>query len=141
LGNTSHYLDAGKDPLFPFGYGLSYTTFQYSDLKLSSDEIGKDDSLIASCVITNTGTVEGSEIAQLYIRDWVGSITRPVKELKAFDKISLKPGESRTVLFRLTANDLKFWNNNDQQLLEPGDFTLWIGTNSAEGLETNFRLK
>ncbi|MDR1370253.1 MAG: beta-glucosidase BglX [Dysgonamonadaceae bacterium] len=141
LGNTSHYLDAGKDPLFPFGYGLSYTTFQYSDLSLSSNEIGKDDSLVASCVITNTGTVEGSEIAQLYIRDWVGSVTRPVKELKAFDKISLKPGESRTVSFKLTAGDLKFWNNNDQQLLEPGDFTLWIGTNSAEGLETNFRLK
>jgi beta-glucosidase len=141
LGNTSHYLDAGKDPLFPFGYGLSYTTFQYSDLKLSASEIGKDDQLTASCVLTNTGTREGNEIVQLYIRDWVASVTRPVKELKAFDKISLKPGESRTVSFTLTANDLKFWNNDNQQLLEAGDFTLWIGPNSAEGLETNFKLK
>jgi beta-glucosidase len=141
LGNTSHYLDAGKDPLFPFGYGLSYTTFEYSDLKLSAIEIGKEDQLIASCVVTNSGNVEGMETVQLYIRDCVGSITRPVKELKAFDKINLKPGESRTVLFKLTPEDLKFWNNNDQQMLEAGDFTLWIGPNSAEGLETNFKLK
>ncbi|MDR2056946.1 MAG: beta-glucosidase BglX [Dysgonamonadaceae bacterium] len=141
LGNTSHYLDAGKDPLFPFGYGLSYTTFQYSDLKLSAKEIGKDEQLVASCVVTNTGTFEGAETVQLYIRDWVGSITRPVKELKAFDKITLKAGESRTVSFTLTADDLKFWNNDNQQLLEAGDFTLWIGPNSAEGLETNFKLK
>jgi beta-glucosidase len=141
LGNTSHYLDAGKDPLFPFGYGLSYTTFQYSDLKLSASEIGKNDQLTASCTVTNTGTFEGSETVQLYIRDLVGSVTRPVKELKAFDKITLKPGESRTVSFTLTAGDLKFWNNDGQQLLEAGDFTLWIGKNSAEGLETNFKLK
>jgi beta-glucosidase len=141
LGNTSHYLDAGKDPLFPFGYGLSYTTFKYSDLTLSSDEIGKDDSLIASCVLTNTGTIKGAEIVQLYIRDLVGSVTRPVKELKAFDKISLDPGESRTVSFKLTSEDLKFWNNNNQQLLEAGDFMLWIGPNSVEGLEINFKLK
>ncbi|MDR2086947.1 MAG: beta-glucosidase BglX [Dysgonamonadaceae bacterium] len=141
LGNTSHYLDAGKDPLFPFGYGLSYTTFQYDDLKLSAQEIGKNEQLLASCTVTNTGTVEGAEIVQLYIRDWAGSVTRPVKELKAFDKISLKPGESATVSFILTADDLKFWNNKNQQLLETGDFTLWIGPNSAEGLEGRFRTK
>jgi beta-glucosidase len=141
LGCSAYYLDAGKDPLFPFGYGLSYTTFDYSDLKLSATEIGVNDRLTASCVVKNTGNREGAEAVQLYIRDWVGSITRPVKELKAFDKITLKPGESRTVEFTLTPDALKFWNDKNQQVLEAGDFQLWIGPNSAEGLETSFNLK
>jgi beta-glucosidase len=141
LGYTSYYLDAGKDPLFPFGYGLSYTTFEYSDLKLSSVEISKNENLRVSCTVKNTGSREGAETVQLYIRDWVGSVTRPVKELKGFEKITLKPGESKTVVFTLTADALKFWNNQDQLILEPGDFSLWIGPNSAAGLESTFRLK
>ncbi|KAA6344336.1 beta-glucosidase [termite gut metagenome] len=141
LGNTSYYLDAGKDPLFPFGYGLSYTTFEYSNLQLSAMEIGKNDQLTASCIVKNTGTREGAEVVQLYIRDLVGSVTRPVKELKAFDKITLKPGEFQTVEFTLTTNALKFWNNEDREILEPGDFKLWIGPNSVEGLEGSFVLK
>jgi beta-glucosidase len=141
LGNTSYYLDAGKDPLFPFGYGLSYTTFEYSDLKISATEITGKENLQVSCVVRNTGNREGAEVVQLYLRDMVGSVTRPVKELKAFDKITLKPGESRTVEFTVTPETLKFWNNDNQQVLEPGDFKLWIGPNSAEGLEGAFILK
>jgi beta-glucosidase len=141
LGNTSYYLDAGKDPLFPFGYGLSYTTFEYSDLNLSATEITGKENLLVSCVVTNTGNRKGAEVVQLYIRDLVGSITRPVKELKAFDKITLDPGESQTVEFTLTPDALKFWNDKDQWVLEPGDFKLWVGPNSAEGLESAFILK
>jgi beta-glucosidase len=141
LGNTSYYLDAGKDPLFPFGYGLSYTTFEYSDLKLSATEITGKENLQVSCVVKNTGNREGLEVVQLYLRDGIGSVTRPVKELKAFDKIALKPGESRTVEFTITPETLKFRNNNDQEVLEPGDFKLWVGPNSAEGLESAFILK
>ena len=141
LGNTSHYLDAGKLPLFPFGYGLSYTTFEYSNLKLSATEMDKNGQIEVSCTLKNTGNREAVEIVQLYIRDHVGSITRPVKELKNFDRISLKAGESKTVSFTLTANELKFWNNCDQHLLEPGDYQIWIGPNSAEGLESTFVLK
>jgi beta-glucosidase len=141
LGCTSYYLDAGKDPLFPFGYGLSYTTFEYSDLKLSATEIVPEQNLLVSCVVTNTGSREGLETVQLYIRDRVASVTRPVKELKAFDKIALKPGEAKTVEFTLTPDALKFWNNQGQRLLEPGQFTLWIGPNSAQGLESSFGLK
>jgi beta-glucosidase len=141
LGNTSFYLDAGKDPLFPFGYGLSYTTFDYSNPKLSASEITKNDSLVVSCTVKNTGKVEGSEVVQLYIRDLVGSVTRPVKELKAFEKITLQAGESRTVTFTLTTDVLKFQNNEIREVLEPGDFKLWVGPNSAEGLESSFSLK
>jgi beta-glucosidase len=141
LGNTSYYLDAGKNPLFPFGYGLSYTTFEYSDLKLSATEITGKDNLQVSCTVKNTGSREGAEVVQLYIRDLVGSVTRPVKELKAFDKITLKAGESQTVEFTLTPDALKFRNNRNRQVLEPGKFKVWIGPNSAEGLEGAFVLK
>ncbi|MDR2627334.1 MAG: glycoside hydrolase family 3 C-terminal domain-containing protein [Dysgonamonadaceae bacterium] len=140
LGNTCFYLDAGKDPLFPFGYGLSYTTFEYSDLKLSATTISKDKPLTVSCTLKNTGNYEGAEIVQLYVRDKVGSITRPVNELKAFDKIRLQAGESKTVAFTLTADDLKFYDNNDRELLEAGDYQLRIGPNSVEGLENTFEL-
>jgi len=137
----SHYTDAPNDALFPFGYGLSYTTFAYSDLKINSAVISKGDKLQVSVVVKNTGQVKGQEVVQLYIRDLVGSITRPVKELKAFDKISLNPGESKVVNFELTENDLAFWGANNQFKAEPGDFQLWVGTNSVEGLKTSFRLK
>jgi beta-glucosidase len=141
LGNTNYYLDAGKSPLFPFGFGLSYTTFKYSDLKLSTAAIDKKGKIEISCKIKNTGNRAGAEVVQLYVCDKVGAVTRPVKELKAFDKIALQPGETKTVSFTLTANDLKFWNNHDQELLEEGDYTVWIGPNSSEGLCANYELR
>lgn len=140
-GNRSYYLDAGSKPLFPFGYGLSYTTFEYTDLKLSKSELTQNDSLTISCSIKNTGNVEAVEIVQLYIRDMVGSITRPVKELKDFQRIALKPGEAKEVVFTLKSNQLSFWKNEKEQVLEPGDFKVWIAKNSAEGLEGDFVLK
>ena len=141
FGYCSYYLDIGVQPLFPFGFGLSYTTFEYSNLKLSSKTISNNDKLTASCTITNTGNYDANEIVQLYTRDLVGSITRPVKELKGFQRVCLKKGESKTVSFNLTANDLSFWNNEGQFISETGDFKLWIGSNSQTGLEDNFRLQ
>ncbi len=141
LGCTSFYLDAGDKPLYPFGYGLSYSTFEYSDLKLSANEIGPNDNLKVTCTLKNTGKYEAAEVAQLYIRDIAASITRPVKELKGFQKISLKVGETKTVEFTLTPGQLKFWNNDNQFISEPGEFKIWVGTNSREGLEGSFRLR
>ncbi len=137
----SHYTDAPNAPLFPFGFGLSYTTFGYSDLKLNTSVIAKGEKLQVSVTVKNTGKFAGEEVVQLYVRDLVGSITRPVKELKAFEKIMLKPGESKVVNFTLTENDLAFWGADRTFKAEPGDFKLWVGTNSAEGLETSFKLK
>jgi len=137
----SHFTDAPNDALFPFGYGLSYTTFEYSDLKISATEISKGDQLLVSVNVKNTGRVAGQEVVQLYIRDLVGSITRPVKELKAFNKISLNPGESKLVNFKLDENDLAFWGADNQFRVEPGDFKLWVGTNSVEGIEVAFKFK
>ncbi len=137
LGNTSHYLDAGFEPLFPFGFGLSYTTFKYSDLVLSSKTMGTDDSIEVSVNLKNTGKYEGAEVLQLYIRDRFGSLTRPVKQLAGFKKISLKPGESKKVNFILKAKDLEFYNGKEY-VIEPGDFDIWVGTNSNEGLHDEF---
>lgn len=141
LGNTSYYLDAGDKPLFPFGYGLSYTTFEYNDLMLSDTEIDKAQSLTVSCSITNTGQVEGTEVVQLYICDKYASITRPVKELKDFRRIMLKPGETTNISFTLSPEQLSFWNNDDQFILESGDFSVWVAPNSVDGLAGNFRVK
>jgi len=141
LGNTSYYLDAGDKPLFPFGYGLSYTTFEYSDLKLSAKEITKTENLKITCTVKNTGKYDAAEVVQLYICDMVSSVIRPVKELKGFQKINIKAGESQTVEFTLTPNCLKFWNNDNQFISEPGDFKVWVAPNSAEGLEAAFVLK
>ena len=141
LGNTSYYLDAGDKPLFPFGYGLSYTTFEYSDLKLSAQEIGKTENLTITCTIKNTGKYDAAEVVQLYICDMVSSVIRPVKELKGFQKINLKAGESQVVEFTLTPNYLKFWNNDNQFISESGDFKVWVAPNSDEGLEASFVLK
>jgi len=137
----SHYTDSPNDALFSFGFGLSYTTFAYSDLKISSASISRGEKLQVSVTVKNTGKVAGEEVVQLYIRDLVGSITRPVKELKGFEKISLKSEESKVVNFTLDENDLAFWGADNKFKAEPGDFKLWVGTNSAEGLETSFTLK
>lgn len=137
----SNYLDVSNDPLYPFGFGLSYTTFNYSDIKLSSNTLTKGKTITASVTLSNTGKYEGKEVVQLYIRDLVGSITRPVKELKGFQKVSLKPGESKEVTFTIAENDLKFYNSDLKFVAEPGDFKLFVGTNSRDVKEASFTLK
>jgi beta-glucosidase len=128
----SNYLDVSNDPVYPFGYGLSYTNFNYSEMKLSSTSLKGNQTLTASIAVTNSGDKDGKEVVQLYIRDMVGSITRPVKELKGFQKIFLKAGESRTVTFNITTNDLKFYNSNLKYDWEPGDFMIMMGGNSRD---------
>lgn len=135
----SNYLDVSNDPLYPFGFGLSYTNFSYSDITLSNTTLRLNQSITASVVVTNTGAQSGKETVQLYIRDMVGSITRPVKELKGFQKIELAPGESKKVEFTISVDDLKFYNSNLQYIAEPGDFKVFIGTNSRDVKEADFR--
>ncbi len=137
----SNYLDVSNDPLYPFGFGLSYATFAYGDVKLSSNTLTKGKTITATVTVTNTGNVEGKEVVQLYTRDLVGSSTRPVKELKGFQKISLKPGESKEISFTITENDLKFYNADLKYVAEPGDFKVFIGSNSRDVKEQNFTLK
>ena len=136
----SNYLDVSNDPLYPFGFGLSYTNFSYSDIELSSPTLRGKQKTTASVVVTNTGDRSGKETVQLYIRDMVGSITRPVMELKGFQKIELEPGESKKVEFTISVNDLKFYNSNLQYVAEPGDFKIFIGTNSRDVKEIDFKL-
>jgi beta-glucosidase len=137
----SNYLDVSNDPVYPFGYGLSYTTFSYSNIKLSDSILTNTGKITATVTLSNTGSKDGSEVVQLYIRDMVGSITRPVKELKGFQKVWLKAGENKTVTFTITANDLKFYNSELKYAAEPGDFKLFIGGNSRDVKEVNFKLK
>lgn len=128
----SNYLDVRNDPLYPFGYGLSYTTFSYSDLQLSATEMSPTGSVEASVTVTNSGNVDATEIVQLYIRDLVASVSRPVKELKGFERITLKAGESRKVTFAITPETLKFYNYDLKYILEPGDFNIMVGPNSRD---------
>jgi len=140
LGFKTMHIDYGIIPLLPFGFGLSYTEFKYENLKLSSNEMSTDGSITVSADIKNIGNYEAEEIVQLYVRDKVGSITRPTKELKGFEKINLNPGDVKTVSFELKAEDLQFFNGDDY-VIEPGDFDVWIGPNSDEGLHNTFVLK
>jgi len=128
----SNYLDVPNDPLFPFGYGLSFTTFTYGDLKLSSNLLKDNENLTVSVDLTNAGTTDGAEVVQLYIRDLVGSVTRPVKELKGFQKIFLRAGETRTITFTVTPEELKFYNSELVFDWEPGEFDILVGSNSSE---------
>ena len=128
----SNYIDVSNDPLYPFGYGLSYTKFVYSDIKVSSKSLKGNQTLTASVSIANTGKRNGKEVVQLYIRDLVGSITRPVKELKGFKKIEINAGETKTVSFSITPEDLKFYNSDLKFDWESGDFEIMIGTSSAD---------
>lgn len=128
----SNYLDVSNDPLYPFGYGLSYTKYTYSDISLSSTSLKGNQTLTASVTVTNSGTVKGKEVVQLYIRDLVGSVTRPVKELKGFQKIELNAGESKMVTFKITPEDLKFYNADLKYDWESGEFEIMIGTNSND---------
>jgi beta-glucosidase len=131
----SHYSDEKNEPLFPFGYGLSYTTFDYSDLEIDTSN---QENIEVSVTVTNTGEIEGEEVVQLYIHDKVASVTRPVKELKGFQKISLAPNNSKKVIFTLTDKELGFYNNNYEFVVEPGEFDIMVGTNSQEGLQDSF---
>ncbi|WP_309613225.1 beta-glucosidase BglX [Flavobacterium sp.] len=136
----SNYIDERNEPLFPFGYGLSYTTFEYSNLKISSAKISLSETLKVTVDIANTGNFDGKEVVQLYIRDLVGSVTRPVRELKGFQKITIKKGEKQTVTFQITAEDLKFYNADLQFVAEPGEFEIFVGSNSNAELKTLFEL-
>jgi beta-glucosidase len=140
FGMTAYYLDAGYKPLFEFGYGLSYTEFAYEKIRVSKDAIGLGDTVTVSAKLTNTGKMKGVEIAQLYIRDLVGNVTRPVRELKGFKRVHLDPGQSVTVDFRLHTDDLAFYGRNMQLMTEPGKFHAWIGGSSETDLRTEFRI-
>lgn len=137
----SNYLDVSNDPLYPFGYGLSYATFTYGDLKLNANSLTPSGELTASVTVTNSGKYDGAEVVQLYIRDLVGSVTRPVKELKGFQKIFLKAGESKEVSFKINAEMLKFYNYNIEYVYEPGDFEVMVGSNSRDVQTQKFTLK
>lgn len=136
----SNYLDVSTKPLFPFGYGLSYTKFDYSDLRLSNDVLSPDGKITATVTVTNTGNRDGIEIVQLYIRDCYASICRPVKELKAFRRVFLKKGECRDITFELTEKDLRFYNTDLQHVSEPGEFSIMIGPNSSDLICAKFTL-
>lgn len=138
---TSNYLDVDNEPLYPFGYGLSYTTFSYGKPTLSATSMTRDGSLRASVTVTNTGSREGAEVVQLYIRDLVGSVARPVKELKDFSRITLKPGESKVVEFVITPEKLKFYNSQLKFDCEPGEFDVMIGPNSRDVQTLRFTLR
>ncbi|MBK6991713.1 MAG: glycoside hydrolase family 3 C-terminal domain-containing protein [Chitinophagaceae bacterium] len=135
-----NYLDVENSPLIPFGFGLSYSSFNYSDIKLSAASLNTTGKIKATVTVTNTGDYDGEEVIQLYTRDMVGSIARPVKELKGFQKIMFKKGESKEVSFTIGVEDLKFYNSNLKFVAEPGDFKLFIGGNSKDVKETTFKL-
>lgn len=137
----SNYLDVSNDPVYPFGYGLSYSNFTYSDVKLSSNTLKAGGTVTASVSVTNSSNVDGKEVVQLYIRDVVGSITRPVKELKGFQKIELKAGETKTIEFKISVDDLKFYNGDLKYVAEPGEFKVFIGGNSRDTKEASFKLQ
>jgi beta-glucosidase len=137
---TSKYYDAPWTPLFPFGYGLSYTTFKISNLQLSAPRIRSADRLTVSVDVENAGTRAGDEVVQLYVRDPVASMTRPVKELKGFQRLTLPPGEKRRVDFTLTSEHLSFWNRDMRLVVEPGEFRVMVGSNSRDVIEAKFEV-
>jgi beta-glucosidase len=140
LNYVSAYTDLPNDPKFPFGYGLSYTSFSYSEIEMSGKSLKTGDSISASVVVTNSGKFDGKETVQLYIRDLVGSVVRPVKELKGFQQQFLKAGESRKISFKISTDMLRFYNDKLEYIFEPGDFTVFIGGNSRDVKEAAFNL-
>jgi len=143
LGNNSHYLDAGYEPQYPFGFGLSYTTFSYDNLKIEKAVLKNNNTekLNVSAVITNTGNAAGIETVQLYVRDITGSIVRPIRELKDFLQIELKAKESKTVQFSIPVSELAFYNDKMELKTEPGDFKVWIASHAENGLEGDFKVE
>jgi beta-glucosidase len=136
----SNYLDVLNTPFYPFGYGLSYTTFTYSPVQLSKSSMRPNESITATVIVTNSGNYDGEEVVQLYIRDIVASVTRPVKELKDFQKIMLRKGESKRITFTITEEKLKFWNSDLKRVSEPGAYKVFVGTSSDKVSEANFTL-
>jgi beta-glucosidase len=136
----SNYLDVTNDPLYPFGFGLSYTNFKYTNLTLTNTKMTENEKITISVQVENTGNFDGKEVVQLYLRDLVGSISRPVMELKNFQKIDIKKGEKKTITFDIAIEDLKFYNNDLQFVAEPGTFEVFVGTNSEETLKAEFEL-
>lgn len=141
IGSTSYHLDAGSEPLYPFGYGLSYTTFEYGQVKLDKTELTNGGTITATCDITNSGKYDAQEVAQLYVRDLVGELCRPVRELKGFQKVMIKAGETKTVSFTLSTNDLAYWHADLTSRTDAGDFQLWIAPDSQRGDAVMFTLK
>ena len=141
LGCTSYYLDTGYGPWLPFGYGLSYTTFEYSNLTLDKSVLNKSDYIHIDFDLTNTGEREATEVVQIYVRDLVGSVVRPVKELKGFMRVTLKPGETKHLMYDLPVSDLAFWNRDMKYVVEPGKFQLWVAGDSASGTAIDFVVK
>ena len=139
-GFNSNYRDVGPYPLYPFGYGLSYTTFKYGQVELSTTKLRPGQVLAVRAPVTNTGDVAADEVVQMYIHDVVGSITRPVRELKGFRRIRLKPGETRVVEFALPTDELAFYNNQEERVLEPGKFEIFVGGSSLAPLAGEFEL-
>jgi beta-glucosidase len=137
----SRYIDGPNEPLFPFGFGLSYTTFEYRDLRVETPRISPADTLVVSATVKNAGARPGVEIVQLYVRDLVGSVTRPVKELKGFQRVALEPSEERAVRFEVPARDLGFHGLDMKYVVEPGAFAVWIGSSSAGGLQGQFEVR
>ena len=137
----SNYIDVRNDPLYPFGYGMSYTTFEYGKPRLSATTMKADGSITLTVNVRNSGNRDGDEVVQLYIHDMVATIARPVKELKGFERISLKAGESRDVTFTINADMLKFYNSNLQYVAEPGDFEVMVGGNSRDVQKIRFTLQ
>ncbi len=140
IGNTSHYLDYGFEPMYPFGYGLTYTTFEYDNLQLSKTELEADEILQVSVTLKNTGEHRAKEVVQLYTRQLFGSRTRPVRELRAFEKVELDPGQETEVVIDLHLQNIGFHNPDMEYVVEPGDYHLWIGTDSQSGLKGEFKI-
>jgi beta-glucosidase len=137
----SDYLDVSNDMLYPFGYGLSYTTYSYSNLTLSAGKMDRNGSIQASVKVTNTGDRDGCEIVQMYLHQLVGSVARPVKELKGFQRVPLKAGESKRVVFTITPDMLRYYNNDLQSVLESGKFDVMVGPNSEDLQSCSFTLE
>jgi beta-glucosidase len=127
--------------MYPFGYGLSYSTFEYSKVKLSAKDIKMDGTITAECTVKNTGKYDAKEVVQLYVRDLVASLARPVRELKGFQKIELKVGESKTVKFEIKPSELGFWNLENNYVTEPGEFRVWISKDSQSGEPVSFNFR
>jgi beta-glucosidase len=137
----SRYIDEPNEPLFPFGYGLSYTTFAYNNLQVETPVVSTDGTLIVSAEVCNTGARAGTEVAQLYVCDVVGSVTRPAKELKGFRRVTLQPGETQTVRFEVPVSELAFVGRDLRWIIEPGAFKVWIGPDCTRGPEGEFSVQ
>ena len=140
LGMSAFHLDAGFEPLFPFGFGLSYGKFEYDNIRVSAAQVVAGQSVTISADLKNTGAMEADEVAQLYVRDLVGNVTRPVRELKGFQRVRLLPGEATTVEFELDTDELAFFGRDNSLMLEAGNFHVWIGGDSNAALRGEFRL-